>query len=90
MSGLVEVFIFGAGTQILKGGPNGVQGHRLEPKSLNGLLAFAVLYQLPEDELAFASGFAGVYQAVDIVPLHQSGNDAYALLAFIFGLELER
>ena len=70
--------------------PHRCARHRVQPQAFDGLLAFRLLVQIREDQLALATGVAGVDDLVDVLAAELLGNDRHLLArALVADLELE-
>src|SRR5207248_1036732 len=57
--------------------------HRLQPQALDRFFDARVLHDVAEDELALASGVAGVDERAHVLALHQAQQQIQPLLAFL-------
>ena len=65
-------------------------GHRFQPQPFDRLLAFGLLVQVGEDQLALAPGVAGVDRLVDVLTAELFGDDRHLLArALVAHLEFE-
>ena len=69
---------------------NRSRGHGLQPEALDRLLGLRDLDDVAENQFAFASGVAGIDQAVNFLAFEEAEEKFEAVLGFFDGLESKR
>ena len=77
------------GAQLGEAVADGARRHRLQPQPLHGLSGLGVLHDQPEDQLALASGVAGIDECPHVLALHQLDQLLEAVVRLVDRFQIE-
>ena len=87
--GVGETLELVPGPQVVEALPDRAVGHGSQPQAQDRLIALQIVDDLAEDQLALATGVAGVDDAIHVLALQESADGPDALTLALLGLVAE-